>query len=256
MKKIWFCVVSVIVLFISCYEINEDIVINDNGTGTYSTRMDMSALIQMMQTMMGEEELAKSGLNRSIDTLIRLKSVLDTAKNVSDEEKRLFSDGTLNLQLDMEKSVFKTNMQLPFKSLNDLQKIMMGSGNNTMGSVFREVFSQKDSAQNPAAPKNDGFDQINNIYDVKITRHEISRSLNKKRYDSVMSKPEIMQAKQMAGGGVEILFTTTIRLPSKVKKVDNAELIKLSDDKKTVTIRYDIMKLLDTPDKFSYKIEY
>jgi hypothetical protein len=52
------------------------------------------------------------------------------------------------------------------------------------------------------------------------------------------------------------LYTTTIKLPSKVKKVSNNELVKVSDDKRTVTIRYDMLKMFDTPEKFSYSIEY
>ena len=70
-----------------------------------------------------------------------------------------------------------------------------------------------------------------------------------------MAKPEMAQAKQMMGGGFEILYTTTIRLPRPVKKSDN-DMIQLSSDKKTVTMKYDLMKLFETPDKFSYSIEY
>jgi hypothetical protein len=84
MKKIWVCVVVVIsVLFAACYEINEDITITEKGSGTYSTKIDMSALLQMMQSMASEEEIQKSGLDRYIDTVINLKSILDTAKNVT-----------------------------------------------------------------------------------------------------------------------------------------------------------------------------
>jgi hypothetical protein len=70
-----------------------------------------------------------------------------------------------------------------------------------------------------------------------------------------MARPELEQARQMMGGGFEILYTTTIRLPRPVKKSDN-QLIALSADKKTVTMKYDLMKLFETPDKFSYSIEY
>ncbi len=45
--------------FVSCYEVNEDIEINADGSGTYVTKMDMSTLIDMMQTYAGEEELQK-----------------------------------------------------------------------------------------------------------------------------------------------------------------------------------------------------
>jgi hypothetical protein len=55
--------------------------------------------------------------------------------------------------------------------------------------------------------------------------------------------------------GVEILYTTTLTLPRPVKKVDNAQA-KLSDDKKTVTIKYNLIDVFDHPEQFGYNVEY
>src|SRR4030095_1691389 len=100
MKKIWISVLAVIVIvFVSCYEINEEITITDKGSGTYSTRMDMSALLQMMQSMASPEEMQKSGLSRPIDTVIYLKAIMDTAKDVTPEQKRLLQDGTMKMKV-------------------------------------------------------------------------------------------------------------------------------------------------------------
>jgi len=51
-----------LVLFSGCYEMTEDIVINENGTGTYTAKMDMSALLQMVQSM--AQPQAKHGRER------------------------------------------------------------------------------------------------------------------------------------------------------------------------------------------------
>lgn len=88
MKKTWYSVLATAVIFlVSCYEVNEEITLNEKGSGTYVTKMDMSALIQMMQTMVGEEEIEKSGLNRPIDTTILLREVMDSAKDVPEDQK-------------------------------------------------------------------------------------------------------------------------------------------------------------------------
>lgn len=257
MKKIWVGVVVIIsVLFAACYEINEDITINENGSGIYSTRMDMSALLQMMQSMASEEEIQKSGLNKSIDTLIRLKSIMDTAKDVTPEQRRLYQDGTMKMKIDLKENVFKADVNFPFKSLADLQTLMSGTGTGGMSEVFKQVFAKKDSTQGANNMDDQGgLDQMNNVFDVTISKNKIERKLNRPRFDSLMNKPEIAQAKQMVGGGFEILYTTTIKLPRPVKKSDN-EMIKLSDDKKTVTIKYDLLKMFETPEKFSYSIQY
>lgn len=70
-----------------------------------------------------------------------------------------------------------------------------------------------------------------------------------------MDRPEMAQMKQLTSSGMEILYTTTIKLPRAAKKTNNP-LLKLSEDKKTVTMKYNLLELLDTPEKFSYTIEY
>lgn len=257
MKKFWFCAIVIIsVLFAACYEINEDITINDNGSGIYSTKMDMSALLQMMQSMASEEEIQNSGLNRSIDTVISLKSIMDTAKDVTPEQRRLFQEGTMKMKIDLKENIFNADVNFPFKSLADLQMLMSGSGTGGLSEVFKQVFAKKDSAQGSSGIEDQGgLDQMNNVFDVTISKNKFERKLNRQRFDSLMNKPEIAQAKQMVGGGFEILYTTTIKLPRPVKKTDN-ELIKLSGDKKTVTIKYDLLKMFETPEKFSYSIQY
>ncbi len=256
MRKFWsWVVVAFVAIFAGCYEINEEITINDNGSGTYITKMDMSALIQMMQSMASEEEIAKSGLNRAIDTVINLSSVLDTAKDVTPEQKRLFQDGVMKMKVDLEKNIFTADIRFPFKSLNDLQALMSGSGSGGLSEVFKQVFVKKDSTQGAPAMDEQGLDQINNVFDVTVSKNKISRKLNRQRFDSLMAKPEMAQARQMIGGGFEILYSSTIKLPRAVKKSDNP-MIQLSADKRTVTMKYDLMKMFETPEKFAYTIEY
>jgi hypothetical protein len=48
--------VALCVCLVSCYEMNEEIEINADGSGTYVTKMDMGQMIDMMQTFAGEEK--------------------------------------------------------------------------------------------------------------------------------------------------------------------------------------------------------
>jgi hypothetical protein len=256
MKKLRYGLLALIMFCLAgCYEVNEEITIDDKGSGTYLTKMDMSALLQMMQTMAGEEEMTKNGLDRPIDTTIYMKDVLDSAKNATPDQKRLFKDGTLKLRLNIKESVLKADINFPFKSFKDLQSLMSGSSTSGLAEVFKKVFSAPDSTQSAAPMQDQGLEQINNVFDVTITNGSIVRKLNEAKYKALMEKPELAQAKQMIGNGFEVLYTTTIKLPRPVKKADSP-LIKLSDDKKTVTIKYDLMKLFETPEKFSYSIYY
>ncbi len=257
MKKFFGAVTAALVMLVSCYEVNEEIVLNDNGSGTYVTKMDMGALLQMMQTMGGEEELSKNGLDRPIDTLIRLKEVMDGSNELSPAQKKLFREGTVRLQMNVKEGLFKTDVFFPFSTHDELARLMAGSGSGSMAEVFKKVFSEQEGgSEDDVSPigQDQGLDQLNSVFDVTITKNAIVRKLNKTRYDAMMEQPEIAQAKQMASA-VEIQYTTSIKLPRAVKKADN-ELVKLSADKKTVTIQYNLMDIFDQPDKFSYSIEY
>lgn len=243
-----------IVMIAACYEVNEEITIDKNGKGTYVTKMDMGQLFAMMKTMAGEE-LQNVGLGQSMDTLISMKSILDSTKDITPEQRRLLNDGTVKFKMDISKDIFNADVKFPFNSFNDLQQLMSGAASGGLGDIMSKVMASKDSSRAISPTDQQGLDQLNNVFNVTVNNKLISKQLNKARYDSLMNRPEMAQMKSMMGAGFEILYTTTIRLPRPVKKSDNS-LIKLSEDKKTVTIKYDLLKLLETPEKFSYSIEY
>jgi hypothetical protein len=261
MKKLKLVLVTLVsVFFVSCYEVNEEIVINENGSGSYVTRMDMSQLIEMLQTMGGEEELSKEGLDRPIDTTIMMKSLMDSAKDVTAEQKDLLKNGKLQLQMNMKEKLMKMNVDLPFTGYDNLQKLMSGMGNSGtgIGEAFKAMFDKggdKGGADMPSQPKSNQMDQLNGVFDVTVKNGVVSRKANTEKFKALMANPEMEQMKQLSSSGMEILYTTTIKFPRPVKKSDNP-LIKLSDDKKTVTMKYNLLEMMETPEKFSYTIEY
>lgn len=239
-----------------CYEMNEEIEINADGSGTYVTKMDMSAMIDMMQTFAGEEELTKEGLDRIIDTTILMKSITDSAKDMTAEQKELMKNGKMKMQMNIREKIFKMDVNLPYKNPGSLQQLMSGMGGNGagIGDVFRNMFGKGEGTGQPA-PKDPGLGDVAGMYDVTVKNGIISKKINAQKFKSLMERPEMAQVKQLTGSGMEILCTTTIRLPRPVRKTDNT-LIRLSDDKKTVTMKYNLLEMLDTPEKFSYTIEY
>ena len=76
-----------------CFEINEDIDIESRWNRVYSVHTDMSQLLQVMQTYLGKEEMDKQMPSKNIDTTVMMKTLLDTAKNITAENKALIKDG-------------------------------------------------------------------------------------------------------------------------------------------------------------------
>ena len=256
MKKL-LLLLCTIICFAGCYEVNEEITINQDGSGVHNTKMDMGQMLEMIQSMAGEEELSKEGLDRVVDTTIMMKSILDSAKDMTADQKELLKDGKLNLQMNMKEKLFKAQVNIPFKGYNNLQSLMSGKGSSMSGlsQLFKGVFDKGEERPALDSPKEPGLEDMNTIFDVVIKDGLISKKVNAEKHKALVEKPEIAQLQQMASGGMEILYTTTIRLPRSVKKTENS-LIKLSEDKKTVTLKYNLLDLFDHPEKFSYTVEY
>ena len=103
MKKLkYFFTLAGMFLLAGCFEINEDIDVKADGKGVYSIHNDMSQILQAMQSYLGKDEMDKQMPTRNIDTTVMMKSLLDTAKNISAENKALIKDGTVHLLLNME----------------------------------------------------------------------------------------------------------------------------------------------------------
>ena len=244
---------------LGCYEVNEEIVLSENGSGTFSTKMDLAQLIEMMQSF-GQEEMNQEGLDKVIDTVISMKSFADSAKDITPEQKALFSAGKMRLQMNIKEKIFKIDTDIPFKSYGDLQLLLAGGGSMTgMSDMMKKIFDKGGEEKNdqPDTPKDLDPDlgQLSNIFDVEVKKGLLSKKLNQEKYRLLMERPEMAQMKQIGSAGIEILYSTTIKLPRPVKSSDNP-LIKLSDDKKSVTIKYNYLELFETPEKFSYTITY
>lgn len=246
----------------SCYEVNEEIVIQEDGSGTYLTKMDMSPLIEMLQTFAGEEELTKDGLDKAIDTTLSFKDILDSSKDATAEQRALMDKGTMKMQMNIKDKVFKMDMNFPFTGYGNLQKLMEGQANGTGG--MSDMFKGFLGGEKKPAPdttkiideaKEPDMKDIAGIFDVVVRNGLISKKKNEAKYKALLAMPDMEKLKSLQGSGMEILYTTTIKLPRPVKNADNT-IIKLSDDKKTVTMRYNLLDLLENPDKYAYTITY
>jgi hypothetical protein len=239
-----------------CLEVDEEIAINDDGSGVYNSKMDMSALVELMQTFAGEEKMKEEGLDKAIDTVINFSSILDSAKELSAEQKVLLKDAKMHMQMNMKENLFKINMNIPYKDFASLKKLLetSGGGSGAMSEVMKGAISS-DKNDEQANNEQPDFGNMTNFYTVTVEKGLISKKVDQEKFQQMMARPEMAQMSQMKESGMEILYTTSIKLPRPVKKIDN-DLFKLSDDKKTVTMKYNMLEMLSTPEKFNFTIEY
>lgn len=241
---------SFIVLFAGCLDIDEKVEIKKDGSGQMAMDMDMSQMVEMLQQYMGKEEMAKKGMDK-MDTTVLMKSIVDTAKSLSPEKKAALRNGSIHLQMDIDQKIFKTHMQFPFTSYDQLQTLYKTLGDGSLGNtnLLSGLGGQEGQGASP------DINQFNGIYDFICKDGNISKKVNTEKWKKLMDDPQMAQMKQASQMGVEILYTTTLTLPRPVKKVDNAQA-KLSDDKKTVTIKYNLIDVFEHPEQFGYNVEY
>jgi len=255
MKKLLFGILTCLLL-VACYDVNEEIVIKENGSGHYTSKIDMSGLLEMMQNFGTEADLAKDGLDRPMDTVIMLRTMLDSNKTLNADEKAIMETGKMHMIMNLKEKKFTIDMDFDFRNNRDLEYLLAGMGNGGFGDVLKDVFQKDKSPESQLdAPKDLDVDQFSNIYDVHVQKGSISKKINRAKLDSMLQRPEMAQMNQMGATGMEILYTTTIVLPRPVKSVSNPA-IKLSDDKKRLTIKNNLMEVFEKPEVFEYSIEY
>ena len=180
MKRLQIVGIALIMLLLSgCFEINEEIDINQNGSGKLLVKTDMSQLIDLMQSYGNKEDMDKQLPAKNIDTTISMNTLTDSAHNMSAETRALYKDGTLHVKMNIDEKVFKTDMQFPFASTGDLQKLYssMNDKGGGMAAMFKSMAPKKDSSQ-PASDNMPDMGQFNNIYDFQSHDGLISRKLN------------------------------------------------------------------------------
>jgi len=237
--------------FTGCLDIYEKIDVKKDGSGTVTMDMDMSQMLEMIQQYMGTEGMQKAGLAK-MDTTINLKDVLDSAGSLPADKKAVLSPGTVHIRLDTAAKIFTTHMSFPFTSQNNLQKLYATLGDGSLGSA--QLLKGLGGDEGGGGPSPD-INQFNGIYDFTCRDGFITKKVNQDKWKALQNNPQLAQIKQAGQMGIEINYTTTIVLPRPVKKIDNATA-KLSDDKKTVVMKFNLIDAFDHPEQFGYSIEY
>jgi alpha-L-arabinofuranosidase len=80
-------IVLLCICFNACIQIDEEVDIKADGSGQMKIHTDMGKLFEMLKSFASAEDLAKEGINKAMDTTIMMKDIIDTAKNITAENK-------------------------------------------------------------------------------------------------------------------------------------------------------------------------
>ncbi len=257
MKKMLLFLAVAATTLTSCLDTVEEFTIAADGSGTYHSTIDMSGMMEMMETMAamdnsGNNDFSKIS-DKDVDSSIHLAPFVDTASDLTAEQKRLFRDAEMSVKINKKEKIFKMGMLYPFKSLEDVNRIIaLSAEGKGVG-----MHNKSNKANNPmAAMGDDGKMPAGSDYFIVTFKDGlVERKIDEKKLAEFKSNPEMQQMPEMEGMLEGISYKTVFKLPRPVKNIVGEKVV-LSEDKKTATIKSTLADLINNPGDLAFKIEY
>jgi len=255
MKNIVYAIVIVLLFGLTACETTQEITIDKNGSGSVRNTTDMSSTMSMVKQFAPQDSGSTDKLK--LDTSLALATIVDSMSTLKAEEKKLVKKGNWAIKVNPAEEKFLSVLEYPFEKPEQISSI-----NNALLSVIQNKLVDK-MAQS-GAPLPPGMDQktkpgeqssFEDYFELKIKDGVIEKKLKKEKYADVANDQSIMGLKNVSSMGAPIKNNYVINLPRPAKKVEGKN-VKLSPDKKKVTVSVTSDDFFDDPSKFEYKIEY
>lgn len=244
---------SLMLCLTSCFDMTETFNIKEDGSGTYELKMDMSRAYAML-AMMKQGAKEEGQVSKKMDSIIYYKSVVDTAKDLTAQEKALLQNAYAKIHMNEDEGEMLMNMYFPFangKELAQIQKIITGKSNTSIMESFSKALKGEAGNMNgmPAnAMGSDKTDRKSGLpisdFTYQLSQNNFSRQV-KAVTQAEQTKSETEEMPEQFKELMKINYTTIINLPRAAKKLNGKGT--LSTDKKQVTFA----KSMDLDAKFT-----
>ena len=245
------------VLFLTSCETTREITINNDGTGKVVTTTDMSALIGMAK-MSGQGQDLEELNDKAMDTVIALSSIADSLTDLTTEERELIKKGTLNFVMNMADEKFITKIEFPFTEPAQLGKLDKLTSKAMQQAMKKQMAGNQPEGEGEESPMPGPGDlpqgTIDDYFTMTYSKGVIEKKLDKEKHAKIDEDEGMKALEQMAGmgGGSNVVI---YNLPRPAKKAEGKN-VKLSDDKKKVTITTSASDFFDDATGLEYRIEY
>jgi hypothetical protein len=261
MKKIALFICSIIVFLSSgCFDSVEEITVDNSGGGVFVSTADMSNLISMVKTFAGDK-LEGGDKKMEMDTLVNLRDIKDSLDNLTPDEKKLLEQATLKIKMSLKEEKFSLTFNFPYSHPADILAI-----GTILKKTKNQIITKQMDKMNPGSGNNSaremaGLDKEGNSFEVSdyfnfsVKKGYLSKKLNKDKYANAEKEESLKSLKEMSQMGLNSTMKTIINLPKPAKKAEG-KAVKLSTDKKTVTIEGTLDDFFEDASFFEYEIEY
>jgi hypothetical protein len=238
------------ILLVGCFETTQEVTINKNGSGIFTNTTDLGNLIGLLKQMGGNE----ADKMQNTDTTISLTGVADSIAGLTAEQRRIVNKGKMKLTLNMQDEKLLVKLDFPFEKLSDIELLKEILPKLSV-SALKKLPGGDQMPAGTGDAESSKIKTFDNFFDDTISKDLISRTLNKAKYATAADDEFMKSLQQMSGMGSPVKVNYIINLPKRAKKVEG-KAVKLSGDKKKVTVSVTGDDFFNDPSKFEYRIEY
>lgn len=233
-------------------ETTREISLNEDGSGTMITTTDMSGLIALAKMSGQGKEMEKE--DKAIDTTINLDKMIDSIPDLSTDEKTLAKKGKLGLNLNMGEEKLVMKLHFPFTNSGEIIQLDQISSKVIQQTMKKQIGAGGENA--PPIPADQmPKASMDEYFTTTYSQGLIERKHIVEKYKDVENDKGMQAMKEMAGEGMPMNTTLIFNLPKPAKKAEGKN-VKISDDKKTVTIQSSVDDFFDDVSKLEFRIEY
>ena len=243
-------IITCCILLGGCFETTQDLTVNKDGSGIFTNTTDLSNMIAFIKQMGGDE----ADKMQDTDTTISLTGVADSIAGLTADQKRIVNKGTMKLTLNMQNEKLLVKLNFPFERLTDVE-LLKDVLPKLSVSALKKLPGGDQKPAGTGGADSSTIKTFDNFFDDTFSKKIISRTLNKAKYATAADNEFMKSIQQMSGMGSPVKVNYVINLPRPAKKVQGKS-VKLSDDKKKVTVSVTSDDFFDDPSKFEYRIEY
>ncbi|WP_188439862.1 hypothetical protein [Planktosalinus lacus] len=243
--KLYFSISLILLLFVfaSC-EFSETMVLQNNGSGTMTIKMDASDVIKMVSTMKEEGENIKS--EDKLDTTFYFKEFLaqnkDSIRQLSEEQQQKLQKLEpygIHIKMDAEEGILNYDVFLEFNSITEA---------NNMFDVFNQIGK---TGVNTSSEANTSLSQKS----IKVT-YSFENFVFKR--DAYIADKELYQQEMDSLKNIEMMlsgshYKLNYTFPSKIKSTTQPDA-NLSQDRKTLFYQVEYLDFLKNPDLMDIEV--
>jgi len=233
----------ILIATISSCQFTEQINFHENGSGTYTLKVDMTTMMQTMKKMGDSTNLQKEN-PKIIDSIISFENFLVDKKDsisklpIEEQEKlKALKDMKMRIQVNEETDAFVMDFIFDFNNISELDRIQEKISKG-------QSINKKNTPPSPEAPT----EVVYSFDGKKFKRKVIDKNLSeeaKKVYKTSM----LQSASMMEGSSYNIEYN----FPKPIKSTTFKEAT-FSADRKTLYIKSDLNTITSNPNLLDFEV--